>query len=278
MVRIERIDEWFALYGQNVLWALVILLVGLFVANLLSMLFKQTMRRAKMEENRISLGSIILYSVVVVFAIMAALYRLGFQTISIIRIVLVVCLAAGLITMILRRYYPSLPFRIEDTVEVGGLIGKVEAITVLNTRLRTFDGKTIFVPNRQILNDKIINYFFTPNRRIGLTVCIGYNEDLLKAKAVLAEMLAEEPRVLDDPAPRVFVTELGESSVNLAVRAWVKNKIYFRTRCDLLEKVKLRFDHEGIRFAFPQHDVHLYSEAARAAIPVDLNAPAEKLE
>jgi small conductance mechanosensitive channel len=277
MVRVERIDAWFALFGQNLLWALVILLVGLFVANLLTMLFKRIMRRAKVDEGRISLMTIILYAVVVVFTVMIALHRLGFQAISIIRIVLVVGLAVGLITLVLRRYYPSLPFKIEDTVEVGGLLGKVEAITVLNTRLRTFDGKTIFVPNRQILNDKIINYLFTPNRRIGLTVCIGYNEDLLKAKAVLAEILAEDPSVLDDPASRVFVTELGESSVDLAVRAWVKNAIYFRTRCDLLEKIKLRFDREGIRFAFPQRDVHLYSETAKADTPGDLNAPAEKL-
>ena len=76
-------------------------------------------------------------------------------------------------------------------------------------------------------------------------------------------MVAEDPRILGDPAPRVFVMGLAESAVNIRVWAWTKNSDYFRTRCDLIEKVKLRFDCEGISISYPQMDVHVSQEGAR---------------
>jgi len=137
---------------------------------------------------------------------------------------------------------------------------RVEATTVLHTRLRTFDGKTVFVPNSKILNDYVINYHFTPNRQIRLEIGIHYRSDLLKAKNVVADILARDPRVLDNPVARVFVLNLAENCVELAVRPWVKNLDYWRTRCDLLEIIKLRFDQKGITIAFPQRDVHIHRE------------------
>jgi small conductance mechanosensitive channel len=108
-----------------------------------------------------------------------------------------------------------------------------------------------------ILNDILTNYHFTPTRRIRAGVTISYRDDLQKAKKVLVEVFAGDPNVLEKPAPRVYVTELGDDGVELSARGWVENAKYLRIRSDLLEKIKLRFDQEGIKISFPQRDVHL---------------------
>ena len=160
-----------------------------------------------------------------------------------------------------------------NTVEAGGLLGKVEATTFLNTRLRTFDGKTLYIPNRRILDDIVVNYHFTPNRRVYLDVGIRYDQDLLKAKRVLEMLMIQDPRVLATPRPVVYVTELAGSSVDLSGRCWVKNLEYWKTRCDLIEKIKLRFDHEGIVIAYPQLDVHHYGEKSQVARRMEQDQP-----
>jgi small conductance mechanosensitive channel len=136
----------------------------------------------------------------------------------------------------------------------------VEATTFLNTRLRTFDGMTVFVPNSKILNDYVINYHFTPTRRIKIDVGIRYDQDILKAKQVLESIMIEDPRVKTKPRPVVYVLNLADSCVEIGGRCWVDNLKYWVTKCDLAEKVKLRFDQEDIIVAFPQRDVHLYHE------------------
>jgi small conductance mechanosensitive channel len=188
----------------------------------------------------------------------------GFQSLVIYRTLAIITLGVVGIVVIARPYLPTLPFKVGNTVEAGGLLGKVEATTFLNTRLRTFDGKTIYVPNRKILDDIIVNYHFTPNRRIYLDVNIRYDQDLLKAKRVLETLMIQDPRVLATPRPIVYVTELADSGVDLSGRCWVKNLEYWRTKCDLIEKIKLRFDHEGIVIAYPQLDVHHYREKSQA--------------
>jgi hypothetical protein len=152
---------------------------------------------------------------------------------------------------------PSMPFKAGNTVKAGDLLGKVEAITFLNTRMRTFDGKTFFVPNRQVPNDIVINYHFTQTRRVKVDVSIRYDQDLLKAKRVLEMVMTEDARVKTKPGPMVYVLNLVAGLVELGGRCWVDNNDYWVARCELLEKTKLRFDQEGIRFAFPQLDLHL---------------------
>jgi small conductance mechanosensitive channel len=220
------------------------------------------MRGYKVSEHKVILTTRAIYVVFTMVGVLVALHTLGLQWVAIRRILFAVILIGCLLILLLRRYIPPVPFKAGNMVEVAGLLGVVESISVVNTRVKAFDGRTFFIPNSVIMKDKIINYHFTPNRRIDMTFGIGYKDDLIRAKAILAEMLAEDPRILTDPAPRVFVTGLGESSVNIRVWAWTKNSDYFRTRCDLTEKVKLRFDCEGITIAYPHVDVHLSQENA----------------
>ena len=112
-------------------------------------------------------------------------------------------------------------------------------------------------PNSKILNDYVINFHFTPNRRFELDIGIGYDQDLLKAKRILETIMIEDPRVLPTPRPVVYVLNLADSCVELSARGWADNLKAWKTKCELLEKAKLRLDQEGIRIAFPQRDVHL---------------------
>jgi small conductance mechanosensitive channel len=214
----------------------------------------------------VSTASNVFYVVLLMIAVTTALHYAGIQAIVIRRILIAISVVAVGLIVIFRPLFPTLPFKVGNTIMTGDLLGKVEATTVLNTRIRTFDGRTVFVPNSKILNDYLINYHFTPDRQIRLVIGITYSSDLLKAKNILADIIAKDPRVLDKPAARVFVLNLTENSVELAVRPWVNNPDYWRTRCDLLEKIKLCFDQEGITIAFPQRVIHLYHE------PVDTNS------
>ncbi len=170
---------------------------------------------------------------------------------------------AGLgILIIFRPLLPKLPFKKGHVIETGTLFGTVEATTFLNTQIRTFEGKTFFVPNRTILNDVVINYHFTPTRRVRLNVLIGYRDDLARAKQVLEAIMIADPRVKPKPAPVVYVLELGDNGVKIGGRCWVDNKKYWATKCELTEKIKYEFDYEGIGFAYPQLDIH-YPDAAK---------------
>ncbi|MBN1105546.1 MAG: mechanosensitive ion channel family protein, partial [Deltaproteobacteria bacterium] len=143
------------------------------------------------------------------------------------------------------------------TIEIGGLIGKVEAMTFTHTRMKTFDGKTLFIPNQMLYKTIVNNFHFTPTRRVRVKVTIGYKDDLLKTKQVLKEIMESDARVLKKPAPAVYVMELGDNGVNLSARCWVENTKYLRVLSDITEKVKLRFDQEGITIPYPQRNVHV---------------------
>jgi small conductance mechanosensitive channel len=118
-----------------------------------------------------------------------------------------------------------------------------------------------FVPNRKILDDIVINYHYTQTRRVKINVTIRYDQDLLKAKQLLEAVMTGDPRVKSKPGPAVYVLYLTPNGVDVGGRCWVDNKDYWVARCDLHEKTKLRFDQEGIRFAYPQLDLHLNNQA-----------------
>jgi len=134
----------------------------------------------------------------------------------------------------------------------------VEEIQVFATRLKTGDNKVITLPNSKIMDGAITNHTARDTRRAEFVFGIGYDDDLRKAKAILKEMFEAEERVLEDPAVQIVVKELGDSSVNLMVRAWTKAPDMWPVTWDMTEAVKLRFDEEGITIPYPQRDVHLH--------------------
>jgi len=160
--------------------------------------------------------------------------------------------ASGVLMLIFR------PFQVGDFIDGAGVMGIVEEIQIFTTQLRTLDNKTIIIPNAKITGDNITNYTRKETRRVDLVIGVSYREDIEKVKSVVADVLNGDERILKDPAPTIGVLELGDSSVNFAVRPWVKTGDYWDVYFDTTEKIKKRFDAEGISIPFPQRDVHLY--------------------
>jgi len=243
--------------GLVILQALIMIVVGLILAKIVAKYFKILFLRFGLKDNVAATASNSIYVLIIVILLAIGAQWVGLEAVIIRRILIGVSLAAVGLIIIFRPLIPTLPFKVGNTVKAAGILGKVEATTLINTRLKTFDGKTVFVPNSKILNDTVENYHFTPNRQIRIEVFIPYEADLLKAKKAFFELITAEPRVLKTPAPRVRVLNLTEMGVKVGTRAWVNNLDYWVTRCDLIEKVKFRLDHDGIPFAYPQRVVHM---------------------
>ncbi len=251
-------------YGIKLLGALAIFFIGKFAANLITKLIRNIMKKAKVEETLAGFLGDLTYIALMVLVVLASLSTLGIKMTSFVAIVGAATLAiglalqnnlsnigAGVVLMLFR------PFKIGDFVEVGGVSGGVERITLFNTELKTPDNKAIIVPNSNILGNNIINYSAKDTRRIDLTIGIGYNDDIKLAKDTLNEILSKDSRILKEPAPVIAVSELADSSVNFAVRPWVKSSDYWNVYFDLLEKIKLTFDEKGIGIPYPQMDIHV---------------------
>ena len=150
------------------------------------------------------------------------------------------------------------PFDVDDYVEITGASGLVKRMNLVSTTITTFDNQTLVVPNSKIWGDVIKNVTHQKVRRVDLEFGIGYQDDIPKAERILAEAASDHELVLDRPETMVRVHSLGDSSVNLILRPWVKTEDYWTVYWDLTRDVKLRFDREGVTIPFPQRDVHLY--------------------
>jgi small conductance mechanosensitive channel len=163
--------------------------------------------------------------------------------------------AAGIMILIYR------PYDIGDLVEIGSTFGKVDAMSIVSTTLKTLDNQKVVVPNNMIWGDKITNATGSNKRRVDMVFGIGYSDDIAKAQGILEEILQKHESVLKNPEPVVRVHELADSSVNFAVRPWVKTENYWDVYWDITRSVKERFDAEGVSIPFPQRDVHLHQVA-----------------
>lgn len=164
--------------------------------------------------------------------------------------------AAGIMILIYR------PYDIGDLIDVGGMLGKVDAMTIVSTTLRKPDNQKVVIPNNMIWGDIITNITGTSKRRVDLVFGIGYSDDMAKAQAILEDILANHESVLKDPAPVVKVHELADSSVNFVVRPWVATENYWDVYWDITRSVKERFDADGVSIPFPQRDVHMHQAAS----------------
>jgi small conductance mechanosensitive channel len=256
-------------WGVNIITSLLVFLIGRWFAGLMVAGARKMMLRAHLDEMLIGfLGNILYTSLLVVVAI-AALGQMGIETTSLLALFATAGLAVGLalkdqlsnfaagVMLIIFK-----PFKAGDFIEAGGVAGVVETIRVFNTVMRTADNRELTVPNAQIFSGTITNVSARKSRRIDLVVGIGYGANIQQAKELLLAIMQGETRILAEPAPVVMVAELGESSVDLAVRPWVAADDYWAVRSDLLQSIKNRFDEAGIAIPYPQRDVHLHGEAS----------------
>jgi len=266
---VERLVEWGMLYGPRIIGAVAILVLGRWFAAVLTNFVIRLMKRSGADPTLSGFVRNLTKVTLLAFVFIAALGALGVDTTSMIAVIGAAGLAVGFalqsslsniasgIMLILFK-----PFKADDYVEVAGVSGVVEEIRIFSTVLRTVDNRQIIVPNSGITGGSIINYSAKQTRRIDLVFGIGYGDDLKKAKDILQKILAEEERILKEPAADIGIAELADSSVNFYVRPWVKAVDYWPVRAALLEKTKLTFDREGISIPFPQQDVHLHQVAS----------------
>ena len=159
--------------------------------------------------------------------------------------------AGGVVLLILR------PYKVGDYIASQGQSGTVESIGLFSTCLKTPDNQTIYVPNNTIATSIIDNYSQSETRRVDWTLSISYGDDVDVARKAILEMLASDERVLTDPVAVVWVANLGESSVDLTIRAWVKNSDYWGVKFTMNERMYKELPKKGINFPFPQMDVHV---------------------
>ena len=262
-----KIQEWLVLYGVKIIAALAILIIGRFVARGVQALVRRLLQRNKVDETLVSFVTSVVYVGLMAFIVIAALGQLGVQTASFVAVIGAAGLAVGLALQgSLANFAAGVlliifkPFRVGDVVEAGGATGVVEAIGIFTTEMKSPDNKKIIIPNAQVTGGNIINSTAKETRRVDLVAGVSYGDDLDKVRKVLEDILSEDERILTEPAPTIAVSELADSSVNFVVRPWVKTSDYWNVFFETQEKIKKRFDVEGISIPFPQQDVHLSKE------------------
>jgi small conductance mechanosensitive channel len=271
-INVDALIAWITSYSIKIVAALLVFIIGKWVARKIANLFSRLMVKNNVDEAVVGFVSNLAYYALFVVVIIAALGQLGVKTTSFLAIVGAAGLAIGLalkdslsnfaagVMLILFR-----PFTVGDVVSTAGITAKVEKITIFNTLFCTPDNQMIIVPNNKIITDVITNINAKDTRRIDLVVGISYSDDMTQTKEILERLAKEDDRILADPAVTIAVAELADSSVNLVFRPWVKTADYWAVRFDLTEKIKTSLDEAGISIPFPQQDVHLFVEKEEAA-------------
>jgi small conductance mechanosensitive channel len=260
-----KIGEFLALYGIRIIAAIIIFVVGRWVAKILAKITERALKRSEVDEMLISFTRHMVYVILMIVVIMAALGKLGIQVTSLIAIIGAAGLAIGLALQgSLSNFAAGVlilifhPFKAGDYVAGGGESGTVEKVQIFTTQLKTVDNKTIIIPNSKIMGDTITNFSVKEIRRIDFVFGVSYGDNIDKVKNVIDEVLSKDERILEDPPATIGLLELADSSVNFAVRPWVKTGDYWNVFFDIMEAMKKRFDDEEISIPFPQRDVHLF--------------------
>ena len=252
--------------ATNVLLALLILIVGFWIAGRIGAVVRGIGKQhEKLDDTLFNfLGSLARY-IVLAFVIIAVLNRFGVETTSIVALLgaaglavglalqgAMSNLAAGVMLMIFR------PYKVGDFIDAAGNFGNVEEITLFTTVLRTFDHQQIIIPNGKIWGEQIINHSHHAVRGVELTFGVSYDTDIDKAREVILNVFKDHPQILDDPEPVVVVSTLNDSSVDFAVRPFVKGEHWFDVRFTVPELVKKALDEAGIEIPFPHQKVILF--------------------
>ncbi len=259
-------------YSFSVIGAVLLLILGYFLAGLIERSIKSALSRIRGIDETLGqfFSKIARYVVLVLFFVMV-LGQFGVQTASIIAAIGAIGLAVGLALQgTLQNIAAGImllalrPFRVGEYVEVGGVAGTVEEIGLFASRLRAVDGIYIMAPNSTLWNQPVRNFNRNGVRRNDLTIGIGYNDDIDLAQTTLAELADGDNRVMRAPAPQVYVDALGDSAVAVTLRYWTSDKNFLSTKVEMTKRAKIAFDERGISIPFPQQEV-----VYRNVTPVD---------
>ena len=262
----NQLSELLSSFGISLFIALSILIIGRQVVKILIKVISTALERSNTEDTVRIFVTNLLNTLLMIVVFIAAINQLGIQTTSIIAVLGAAGLAIGLalqgslsnfaagILIVIYR-----PYKVGDYIQADNHLGTVDDIQIFSTVLKTPDNKLVIVPNGSIMNGSIVNFSNQDKRRVDIVASCSYEDDIDKVKSVLADILSRDDRILNEPKPRIAVSELADSSVNFIVRPWVKNSDYIDVYYSLLEEIKKRFDQEGIAIPYPQTDVHIHN-------------------
>jgi small conductance mechanosensitive channel len=262
----ELADEAITLvmaYAPKVVLAIITLIVGMWLVNRFVRLLDSKLGKKDPTLNTFLCG--LLSLILKVLLLISVASMVGIATTSFIAVIGAAGLAIGLALQgSLGNFAGGVlilifkPFKVGDVIEAQGYLGSVVEISILYTIVNTFDNRRIIIPNGDLSNSSLTNLSAYSTRRCDMSFGIGYGDDIDKAKATIRRIIEEDERSLKDPEPMIVVGSLGDSSVNLTVRAWTKTADLWPFYWDMQERVKKAFDAEGISIPFPQRDVHMY--------------------
>lgn len=270
-IQIENLEKYYdqgiemmMQYGPKLLLAILVLLIGWRIIGAVLKMIDRSMEHHNVESTLqrflVNFSNFMLKAMLLI----SVASMIGVETTSLIAMLGAAGLAIGLALQGSLSNFAGgalilffKPFKIGDVIEAQGYLGRVHEIQIFNTILVTLDNQRVIIPNGKLSNDSIKNVFAEPTRRVDATFGISYEDDLLKAKEVLWQVIRSDDRILSDPESEVFVSAHADSSVNLLVRVWVDSDNYWPVYFNLFEQVKLAFDREQITIPFPQRDVYV---------------------
>ena len=253
-------------YGPSLIGGILFLILGLWIVKIIANTIGRMMDKRDMDPSLKPFLKSLILNLLRVLVVISVMGMIGIEMTSFIAILGAAGLAVGMaLSGTLQNFAGGViilifkPYKVGDVIEVGGFIGSVSEIQIFNTILKTWDNKTIIIPNAQLSNNSMTNYSTEETRKVEWIFGIGYSDDIDMAKKIIQETVFKDDRILDNEGEYfINVSELGDSSVNIKVRAIVNSSDYWQVLFDKTEAVKKAFDKNGISIPFPQRDVHLF--------------------
>jgi small conductance mechanosensitive channel len=248
--------------------AFLVLLVGRWLAVRARTALRTAMSKTTLAPSMTRLLLLLVYYSILLITAIVSLALIGFPITALLTASLIVVVILGIA---LQQSIANLaatimfmlfqPFKLSELIKANNVLGTVKEIQFFSTVLVTGDNMEVTIPNAKIQGDTLYNYTRLGKLRIDFVFGVSYQSDIEQVKRALSDLFASDARILADPAPRIFVQELGDSSVDIAARPWVRPDDYWDVQWEMPERVKRRFDAEGISIPFPQRDVHLFPAA-----------------
>jgi small conductance mechanosensitive channel len=264
-VLLNKLTELVLTNGPNLLAAIAVLFIGSWVIRAVVGSVRIALDKGSVDPSLKPFLLSMLGMLLKVMLFISVLGMLGIEMTSFIAILGAAGLAVGMaLSGTLQNFAGGVmillfkPFKAGDVIEAQGYVGSVSQIQIFNTILKTPDNKTIIIPNGGLSTSSMINYSTEEKRRVDWTIGVGYGDDLDKARQVIKQLCDADDRILKDPEVFIAVSALADSSVNFAVRAWVKAPDYWGVYFDMNENVYKTFGKEGLNIPFPQMDVHIH--------------------
>ena len=264
---IENIITWASTKGIKLIIGILMLYIGWKIVNKLVKIMNRTLQRRNVDATLSWFLDTFVEIALKIIVVVIFMGYVGIDTAGIAALVASAGVAIGLalqgslsnfaggVIILLIR-----PFNVGDYVEGSGHSGTIEKIGIFYTHMTTVDNKLILIPNGSLANGSIVNYSAKELRRVDLTFGVGYEQDILKVKRVLSNIVEAHDLILKTPEPFIALSNHGDSAINFVVRVWVNNSDYWKVHFDLLESVKVAFDNEDISIPYPQMDLHIKNE------------------